>query len=121
MSYDEHTKCAVPMSRQQQRANNHHGPPRKRAQHPPRSFRPLLWSLRWEDVDVRDDREDIIVAIVNEGTLAQWRWLIRTYGKPTIRRILQRRLASEFHPESRNLAKVTFGISKFPYARARTH
>ncbi|MBI4094418.1 MAG: hypothetical protein HY436_01280 [Candidatus Liptonbacteria bacterium] len=89
--------------------------------HPPEMFRPLLWSLDWERVDVDEDKEDIIVNAVNEGTLAHWRWMIRTYGKEAIRRILAKRLASEFHPESRNLARVVFGVAHFRHARGSTH
>lgn len=87
----------------------------------PASLRPLLWSLRWSALDAREDREDIIVNVINEGTMAQWRWLVATYGKPTIRRVLARRLASEFHPESRALAHTIFGSTVLRHARRRTH
>ena len=80
-------------------------------------FRSLLWSLKWENVDIHEDKDDIIVNTVNEGTLEHWRWLIKTYGKETIRRVLERHLASEFHPESKNLAKLIFSLSKFRHAR----
>ncbi|OHA19038.1 MAG: hypothetical protein A3C08_03550 [Candidatus Taylorbacteria bacterium RIFCSPHIGHO2_02_FULL_47_18] len=83
----------------------------------PNSFRPLLWSLKWEDVDVDKDKSDIILAAVNEGTLEQWRWIIRMYGREAIRETLANRLATEFHPESGNLAKVVFDLPKLSYAR----
>jgi hypothetical protein len=83
----------------------------------PEIFRPLLWSLRWSDLDAQEDNEDIIVSAINEGTLDHWRWLIKTYGKARVRHVLENRLASEFHPESRNLAKVIFSVSKFRHAR----
>ena len=83
----------------------------------PEFFRPLLWSLKWKDVDIDEDKNDIIVNAVNEGSLAHWRWIIKTYGKEAIRGVLERRLASEFHPESRNLAKVIFSLSQFRHAR----
>lgn len=83
----------------------------------PASFRPLLWSWRWKDIDIQKDREEIIVSAVNEGSLDHWRWIIRTYGKDEIKKILERRLASEFHPESRNLAKILFSVSEFRHAR----
>lgn len=88
---------------------------------PPKMFRPILWSLRWQDVDVNGDKDDIIVNAVNEGTLDHWRWLIKTYGKPTVRRVLKRHLVSEFHPESRNLAKLIFSVSQFRHALKRVH
>ena len=94
---------------------------KKPKKHPPEMFRPLLWWAKWKEIDIEEDREDIIVNAVNEGTLAHWRWLINTYGKETIRKILKKRLATEFHPESRNLAKLIFSISDFRHARRSTH
>jgi hypothetical protein len=84
---------------------------------PPQSFRPLLWSLRWSDIDVQQDKHDIIVNTINDGTIKQWRWLIDTYGKRTVRSTIKKRLATEFHPESLHLAREIFGIRNLPYAR----
>lgn len=80
-------------------------------------FRPLLWSLRWETVDIDTDKADIIVNTINEGTLAHWHWIQNIYGNDTIRRILKKRLASEFHPESLRLAQVIFNVPLLRYAR----
>lgn len=88
---------------------------------PPESFRPLLWGLRWKDIDTEEDKEDIIVNAINEGTLHQWRWLIQTYGKDAIREVLERRLETEFHPESRNLAKIIFLVKQFRHARRSSY
>lgn len=87
----------------------------------PRSFKPLLWSLRWNALDREKDKEDIIVNTINEGSLDQWCWIIETYGKDTIRSVLEKRLETEFHPESRNLAKLIFSVSHFRHARNRPH
>lgn len=87
----------------------------------PESFKPLLWSLKWDALDTEKDKEDIIVAAVNEGNLEHWRWIIETYGKEEIRRVLAKRLETEFHPESRNLAKVIFSIPHFRHARGGVH
>lgn len=87
----------------------------------PLMFRPLLWWAKWSDIDIEQDKEDIVISAINEGTLDHWRWLLKMYGKETIRKILQRRLDSEFHPESRNLAKIIFSVSGFKHARESTH
>lgn len=88
---------------------------------PPERIRPLLWSLNWNSVDVFEDKDDIILAVVNEGTLADWRWLADTYGKYEIRRVLEHHLVTEFHPESRNLARLFFDVSQFQHARTSAH
>jgi hypothetical protein len=83
----------------------------------PEMFRPLLWSFRWTDIDVEKDKEDIILNAVNEGTLDHWRWLMGAYRKDEIKKILGRRLITEFHPESLRLAQVIFGKFSPRYAR----
>lgn len=94
---------------------------KKKAHHPPTSFRPLLWSFKWSDIDTQKDKNDIIVNAINEGTIAQWKWLVNTYGSKTIRDVLKKRLVSEFHPESRHLATTVFSLPNIRYARERTH
>lgn len=84
-------------------------------------FRPFVWWTKWEDVDVEESKEDLVVSAINEGTLDHWRWLIQTYGKDEICRILKKRLATEFHPESRNLAQLVFSIPNFRHARGGAH
>lgn len=77
-------------------------------------FQPLLWFLNWDEVDIKKDKNDIILNAVNDGSLVHWRWITDTYGKAAIRAVLKKRLASEFHPESLNLARVVFRIPKLP-------
>jgi len=93
----------------------------KTRRHPPRIFATLIWWARLEDLDIEEDREDLIVSAVNEGTLVHWRWLIATYGKKVVRQVLEKRLVSEFHPESRSLAKVVFSVSDFRHARTSAY
>jgi hypothetical protein len=84
---------------------------------PPKIFKPLLWGLKWNALDVWEDREDIILAALNYGKLEHLRWIIKTYGKDEIRKVLSRRLETEIYPESRHLARVLFLISKFRHKR----
>lgn len=83
----------------------------------PEMFRPLLWWLDWEALEVEEDKEDIILAAVNNGQLDHWRWLIKVYGKEEIRRVLETRLVTEVYPESLNLARLVFGVNKLRYER----
>ena len=94
---------------------------KKSDRRPPEMFKPLLWGLKWNALRVEKDEADIILATLNYGELKHLRWIIKTYGKAEIKRILEKRLVSEFHPESRNLAKVLFSFSKFRHARRSTH
>lgn len=91
---------------------------KKNSRHKPlKIFRPLLWFLDWDKIDINEDKKDIIVSTINEGTLKQWNWIIKTYGKNEIRNILTKRLATEFHPESLHLARIVFSLPNLKYAR----
>ncbi|KKU76601.1 MAG: hypothetical protein UY03_C0030G0004 [Parcubacteria group bacterium GW2011_GWA2_47_64] len=83
----------------------------------PSSFRPLLWGLKWDELDIKDDREDIILGVINGGTIQDWKWLRSVYGEDAVRRVLEGRLFSELYPESRNLAKIFFSVNSFRHAR----
>jgi hypothetical protein len=83
----------------------------------PESFRPLLWSYRFEDIDPDKHKEEIILNTVNYGTLKQWHWIIGYYGKNQIRSVLENRLESEVTPESRHLSRLIFNVKNFRYAR----
>ena len=76
----------------------------------PENIKPLVWYVNSRSLDVNKDKNDIILNVVNEGTMEQWRWLANTYGKDEIKSILQQRLATELHPESRNLAEILFDV-----------
>lgn len=83
----------------------------------PEIFRPLLWGLKWDALDVWDDREEIVLAALNHGELEHLRWIIETYGKDEIKSVLARRLETEIYPESRNLARVLFSVPGFRKSR----
>lgn len=83
----------------------------------PESLRPLLWGLKWDELNVEDDKDDIIVGVVNGGRIADWNWLRSVYGDDIIKNVLEKRLVSELYPESRNLAKIFFGVNSFLHAR----
>jgi hypothetical protein len=83
----------------------------------PEMFKPLLWGLKWDALDVWKNREDIILTALNNGDLSHLKWIIKTYGKDEIKKVISSRLETEIYPESRNLAKVLFSIVKFRKSR----
>ena len=87
----------------------------------PESFRPLMWSDRFEDVDPEKHKEEIIVNTINYGNLKHWGWIMAQYGKDEIRQILERRLVTEFNPESKNLAQLIFSVTHFRDVRGSAY
>ena len=57
----------------------------------PETFRPLLWSYDFSRIDPLRHKKTIIVQALNYGTLAQWRWLVESYGRDGIRDLVRSR------------------------------
>ncbi len=83
----------------------------------PEMFRPILWSYRFEKIDVDRHKGEIIVNTINYGNLKHWRWIISQYGKQGIKEVLRQRLFTEFNKESRSLAQLIFSVDHFRDAR----
>jgi hypothetical protein len=87
----------------------------------PETFRPLLWSYDFDRVDPLRHKKTIVVQTLNYGTLAQWRWLIQSYGREGVTDILAHISASEVKPRALRLASLVFGVDRLDYAPRGTH
>ena len=87
----------------------------------PETFRPLLWSFDFDRVDPLRHKKTIVVQAINYGTLAQWRWLIRSYGRDGVREVLAHISASELKPRAQRLASLVFGGNRLNYAPRGSH
>lgn len=82
----------------------------------PDNFKPLFWSYNFQTTDTERHKKIIITQTINYGDLPHWRWLVRFYGKETIRQIVSHISVSEFRPRVRKLAALLFSIDSFNYA-----
>jgi len=80
----------------------------------PESFRPLLWSYRFSEIDPQRDKRIIIVNVLNYGDLSQWRWLVKTYGRKKLKEVIESVAASEFRKPVGTLLSLLLGV-KFKY------
>ena len=87
----------------------------------PETFRPLLWSYDFAHIDPLKHKKTIIVQALNYGTLAHWRWLVKSYGREGVRDVLKHIPVSEIKPRSLRLASLVFGVEHFNYAPRGTH
>jgi hypothetical protein len=94
---------------------------RENKTHLPEGFRPLFWSYRFEDLDPQEHKKTVIVQLINYGTLADWRWLVREYGPAEIRRVLESIPATEINPRTRPLASLLFSVSRWRHAYRGAH
>jgi hypothetical protein len=81
----------------------------------PESFKPLLWSYKFSEMDPEKHKETIITNVLNYGDLDQWRWLIKTYGRKQLKEIIESMPASQFRKPVVTLLSLLLGI-KFKYA-----
>lgn len=87
----------------------------------PDTFRSLLWSYDFNEIDPVRHKKTIIVQTLNYGTLDQWRWLIKSYGREGVREVLAQISASELKPRALGLAALVFRTNRFNYAPRGTH
>ena len=80
----------------------------------PESFRRLLWSYRFSEINPKAHKKTIIVNVLNYGDLDQWRWLIKTYGKTQLKEIIESLPVSEFRKPVAILLSLLLGV-KFKY------
>lgn len=82
----------------------------------PKEFKPLMCGYKFNLMDVERDKRIIIVNTVNYGNLNQWRWLIKTYGRDRLRKIINLIPETEFRKDILKLMKLLFNIKKLKYA-----
>ena len=82
----------------------------------PKDFKPLLWSYKFSEIDPERDKQTIIVNVVNYGNWRQWQWIIKTYGRKEVKRLLVNTPMSVFFQRPLNLISLLLGIRKFKYA-----
>ncbi|OGY37940.1 MAG: hypothetical protein A3E36_01580 [Candidatus Andersenbacteria bacterium RIFCSPHIGHO2_12_FULL_45_11b] len=77
----------------------------------PEIFRPILWSYRFEDMDIKKHKQAIIIQAINYGTLEHWRWIDRTYGREEIRKVMQEISSTTLRAHVKKLAFLLFGLA----------
>ena len=82
----------------------------------PHFFKSLLWSYDISRLDPHDAMRIIVVQTVNSGEWRHWQWVIKYYGKDSIRRLIEEIPKSEFRPEALALATAVFRVRKMKYA-----
>lgn len=82
----------------------------------PESFRHLLWSYKFSEVDFKEHKERIIVNTVNYGNWEHWQWIINYYGINEVKKVILNLPASEFRARALKLICLLLKIKKMRYA-----
>lgn len=82
----------------------------------PKWLQKFYW---WGDVskiDLERNKKTIIVQLINYGGWNQWKWLVGTYEKDVLRKIIQEIPISEFRSSALKLISLLLGIKQMKYA-----
>ncbi|MDP3093638.1 MAG: hypothetical protein Q8N16_02635 [bacterium] len=80
-------------------------------------FRRFFWWIQDPGViDLEEYKKEIILQVVNYGGWRHWQWLVRHYGKETVKEIVQEIPESAFMPRVLKLIKLLLKINKLRYA-----
>lgn len=82
----------------------------------PESFRELLWSYRFSEVDAEEDKMVIVVNTINYGDWEHWQWIFNYYGTSGTKKIIEEIPASAFRKSALKLVCLLLGIEKMKYA-----
>jgi hypothetical protein len=68
----------------------------------PKSLQPVLWSVRTEELDLKEDKVYIIHQILSFGNLKELRWLFRNYSIKEIKEVFLKYPIKVYRPQSFN-------------------
>lgn len=86
----------------------------------PEFFRSLFWYCDFSNLDLWENKEEIMMQTINYGNWEHWQWLFRYYGIERSREIIENMPASAFRERALKLASLLLKIKKMKYA-SRSH
>ncbi|MGC9031761.1 MAG: DUF6922 domain-containing protein [Minisyncoccia bacterium] len=82
----------------------------------PLFLKPLFWSYKFSSIDPKRDKRRVIINIINYGKWKHWLWMIKFYGRKTVKKIVEESPASEFRAPALKLICLLLNIKKLKYA-----
>lgn len=90
---------------------------RKKQKRLPEKFRYLMWSYKFDEVDVNESKERIIINTINYGRWYHLKWIVDYFGKIRLKKIIENIPVSEFRNEAGlELVRLLLNINKMRYA-----
>lgn len=74
----------------------------------PDFVKPCLWSYDLSKMDLDEDKQSIIFSVLNNGSEKACRWLISTYPRDTIKKIIEDSISSSWDRKSLKLWSIIF-------------
>ena len=76
----------------------------------PKSLQGALWSVNVSKLDLEKDRAYIVNQVLSYGTLEEIRWLMRTYGKKTVREVFLTQPIKVYTPSAFRFSQLLLGV-----------
>jgi hypothetical protein len=78
---------------------------------PPKFIKPFLWSADFKKIDVKKDRDRIILSLLNVGSRQATKWLFSYYPKKDIKKIFVERAGKgELNKKSLNYWSIILKV-----------
>jgi len=68
----------------------------------------LFWDTNFSSLGLEQNDRTVISRVLNYGTLGDWRWLAKTYGRERVQAILTAKGRASLREPARRLAEVLF-------------
>ncbi len=76
----------------------------------PDFLRPFLWSYKFEDLNLQEDKKIIIKNILDFGTKEAVDWLKQSYDKEEIKDVIRKTVRTEWSKKSINLWELIYEV-----------
>ena len=76
----------------------------------PSVIKPFLWSYNTDKMDIKRDKDRIVINVLKLGTPEATQWVQDNYSRDEILEALQGVTAKELDPKSRNYWSLMFNI-----------
>jgi hypothetical protein len=76
----------------------------------PEALRSYFWDVKFEDLEIKNNAFLVIKRVLDRGNLSDIKWLIRTYGKKEIIRVVTQ--AKDLSRPTANFWADIFGLDK---------
>ncbi len=87
---------------------------------PPKVIQPFLWFNDLNKINLKDDKDRIILNVLNIGTKKATDWLFDFYGKPTIKKtVINLGGKGELNEKSLNYWTLVLGIDSKKISKTR--
>lgn len=70
-----------------------------------------MWSVNIAKLDLEKDRPYIVNQVLSYGTLNEIRWLMKTYGKDTVKQVFLKQPIKVYTPSAFRFSQLLLGVS----------